>query len=318
MKKLLVFTAVAVVCLLPAGASDPGEPLDCSDWVSVEPGFTCSYFQHMTSDLPTANRFVPLHWPMTSLPDPYNFIAEDAVDNAGNLLFLRIVWPSGAAGCHEGGAYENRLELVRFDGNVERIIGYIDMHCGTTNTADRIVWRVGHDCRSAWGEFTAYGRLIFDDKNGRVLIPVISECIKRANPGDCQYLPQAWIMEIGGFATAFEILQSYTPTSGPLSFRVPAIPEGMAAAEYFDTYYGTLATVGDWSQAQPMQCGYPASAPSVGDYLTVADTLPTPAGGQGYYYVTAVTYQGETRYGRNGAGGVLTGRDPVVLPACSQ
>ena len=35
----------------------------------------------------------------------------------------------------------------------------------------------------------------------------------------------------------------------------------------------------------------PVTPPSVGDYLTVADTLPTPAAGQGYYYVTAETYQ---------------------------
>ena len=77
---------------------------------------------------------------------------------------------------------------------------------------------------------------------------------------------------------------------------------------------GTLATVGDWSQLQPLQCGYPASPPSVGNYLTVADPLPTPSPGQGYYYVTAVNYQGQTRYGRQRTSGVLSGRDPGVLP----
>ena len=40
---------------------------------------------------------------------------------------------------------------------------------------------------------------------------------------------------------------------------------------------------------------YPSAAPQVGDYLTVADTVPTPAPGQGVYYVTAATYQGATR-----------------------
>ena len=87
-------------------------------------------------------------------------------------------------------------------------------------------------------------------------------------------------------------------------------------SEPVDTYWGDLATVGDWSQAQPLQCGYPATAPSVGDYLTVDDTLPTPAPSHGYYYVTAVNYQGDIRYGRKLSGGVLTGRDPAVLPAC--
>jgi len=96
------------------------------------------------------------------------------------------------------------------------------------------------------------------------------------------------------------------------------MPEGFPAADYFDTYYGDLATVGDWSQAQPLQCGYPATVPSVGDYLEVADPLPNPEPGHGRYYVTAVTHQGQRRYGRKSSGGVLSGRDPAVLPTCGQ
>ncbi len=59
-----------------------------------------------------------------------------------------------------------------------------------------------------------------------------------------------------------------------------------------------------------------AAAPAVGDYLTVADTLPELKLGQGCYFVTAVTHLSETRYGRKSSGGVLTGRDPAVLPEC--
>ena len=70
-------------------------------------------------------------------------------------------------------------------------------------------------------------------------------------------------------------------------------------------------------QAQPLHRAYPATAPSVGDYLTVDDTLPRPAPNRGYYYVTAVNYQGQRRYGRQSNGGVLSGRDPAVLPGCS-
>jgi hypothetical protein len=94
--------------------------------------------------------------------------------------------------------------------------------------------------------------------------------------------------------------------------------EGFQFADWFDTYYGTLATVGDWSQFQPLQCGYPALQPSVGDYLTVADPLPTPSPGNGYYYITAVNHMGETRHGRRRSGGVLSGRDPAVLPNCPE
>ena len=121
-----------------------------------------------------------------------------------------------------------------------------------------------------------------------------------------------------GFTTTFEILQTYTPTASALGFRVPYMPEGFQYADYFDTFYGALDTVGDWSQAQPLQCGYPATAPEVGDYLTVSDTLPTPSPGQGYYYVTAVHCAGETRYGRKRDSGVLSGRDPGVLAGCGE
>ena len=126
------------------------------------------------------------------------------------------------------------------------------------------------------------------------------------------------LTEIRGFTTTFEILQTYQPPANEISFRVPYMPEGFQFADHFDTYYGDLATVGDWSKAQPLQCGYPATAPSPGDYLTVTDTLPTPPPGKGYYYVTAVTHRGQTRYGRKSSGGVLTGRDPAVLPGCSE
>ena len=96
------------------------------------------------------------------------------------------------------------------------------------------------------------------------------------------------------------------------------MPEGFQHADFFDTYYGDINTVGDWSQVQPLQCGFPATSPSTGDYLTVADTLPALKQDQGRYYVTAVTHQGQARYGRKSSGGVLTGRDPGFLPACSE
>ena len=73
-----------------------------------------------------------------------------------------------------------------------------------------------------------------------------------------------------------------------------------------------------FTKAQPLQCGYPATVPTVGDYLTVGDTLPTPTPNLGYYFVTAAVYQGETRYGRKAIDGVLTGRDPALLPSCSE
>ena len=73
----------------------------------------------------------------------------------------------------------------------------------------------------------------------------------------------------------------------------------------------------DFTQAHPLQCGYPAAPPHVGDYLAVADTVLTPAPGQGVYYVTAASYQGATRYGRKQTSGRMSGRDPALLPVCA-
>ena len=49
-----------------------------------------------------------------------------------------------------------------------------------------------------------------------------------------------------------------------------------------------------------------------------ADTPPTQSFGQGYYYVMAVTYLGERRYGRECVNGVLSGSDPAVLLTCGR
>jgi hypothetical protein len=93
----------------------------------------------------------------------------------------------------------------------------------------------------------------------------------------------------------------------------------MERVDYFDTYYGTVEKPLDLAQAQPLRCGYPETGPGpeIGDYLTVPDTVPTPAPGHAIYYLTAATYMGETRAGRKAnAAGRLTGRDPSPLPAC--
>src|SRR5437867_8573977 len=125
-----------------------------------------------------------------------------------------------------------------------------------------------------------------------------------------------WIMALDGLPTLFEILQTYTPTATDLGFRVPAHPEGLRSADHFDTYWGHVSDLPDFTQAHPMQCHYPATPPSVGDYLTVADTSPLPAAGQANYIVTAVTDGTQRRYGRKLINGVMSGRDPALLPGC--
>ena len=43
MRRLLIPLLFAVTPF-PASASNPGEPLDCSDWVFLEPGLSCTDF----------------------------------------------------------------------------------------------------------------------------------------------------------------------------------------------------------------------------------------------------------------------------------
>jgi hypothetical protein len=154
------------------------------------------------------------------------------------------------------------------------------------------------------------GGVHFDAVNGFVVVPMGSFCV-----GSCTYSSTHWVAAISGFAPLFEILTSYSPI-GSVAFRVPSHPEGLQGTDHFDTYYGPLTASKDFSHAQPLRCNYPATIPQPGDYLE-AGIVPDPPSRQGYYYVTAATYQGETRYGRKRENGVLSGRDPAGLPPCA-
>jgi hypothetical protein len=274
MGKSLPFV-LALLIAMPALASSPGEPLDCSDWVFLEPGLSCGNFHAYPSYVIGLG--------------PYRVF-----DNKRNLYRLRDVpmMPCGATA-------PSRVEIQRTTTGMEwSTVAYIESRCNDPASSN------------VDGVYSNNG-LLFDPPTGRLLADLTLS-------GGSMYDTAGWVPVISGFATLFDILQTYESTAGPISFRVPDMPEGFQYADHFDTYYGDLATVGDWSQAKPLQCDYPASPPAVGDYLTVEDMSPPLESGQGRYYVTAVTYQGQTRYGRKSSGGVLTGRDPAVLPVCDQ
>ncbi len=278
-------TAVVVLALafVPVIASEPGQPLDCSDWVAVESGYSCSVYLATTTCDGWLNR-----WPGGNVE----------VDNEGRLLRIR---PTGLdTPC--GGA--TRTDVVVLQGGIETLIGYFSDRCISPITSGYIDSTENTTpCTSDEGVFK------FDRIDGRLILPLISHGVNP--PATVQ-----WVAVINGFTSAAEIFQSFEPLQSALGFRVPAQPEGLPAADSFDTYHGNLATLPDWTQAQPLQCDYPQTSPSVGDYLTVADTLPDPAPGSGRYYVTAVHHQEETRFGRQFIGGALSGRNPETLPVC--
>jgi hypothetical protein len=224
-------------------------------------------------------------------------------DNAGRQIFARIDRVSVPLDCG-GSSQPNhlRLSIRALDENgVESVIAFQEERCGAPGSDNFDMFPLNEGARN----------VTFDAVNGILRIHNSYSCY----PGNCYNGSR--LMAIHGFATTFDVLQSYSPQPALLGFRVPAMPEGMAGADHFDTYWGPLAHPLDFTQAHPLACNYPATAPHVGDYLNVADTVPTPTPGQGVYYVTSATYQGATRYGRKAIAGRLTGRDPALLPACA-
>jgi hypothetical protein len=98
---------------------------------------------------------------------------------------------------------------------------------------------------------------------------------------------------------------------------VPVRPEGLPGADSFAVYAGDVRTTADLSQAAPLQCTVPAArAPMPGEQLTVSDTLPDPAAGDGRYYVAAVRHGAQIRAGRSNIAGQLQGRNSETLPGC--
>lgn len=292
----IVTFALLVLFLVPTWASQPGRPLDCSDWVVDSPGLSCRVFavQRVLGgdcEMP-GGRSLPCSFPTAD----WAFF-----DNEGRLIGVETEVYSQCG-------FRPMMRYSIRDLKTGASLAQIDERCveSATSTADMI-------------QFNGF---TFDAHGGVLLVALrdwchsFSDCPGYLDPSESAAIE--WIMELSPFSTTFDLLQTYTPTNNAISFRVPYMPEGFQYADYFDTYWGDLETVGDWSQAQPLQCGYPATAPSVGDYLTVEDTLPTLAPGQGYYYVTAVNYQGQRRYGRQSNDVVLTGRDPGVLPMCER
>jgi hypothetical protein len=273
-----------LVSLSATFASQPGQPLDCSDWVSEISGYSCEELS------------VPFDRRGSNL----------AVDNQGFKLYIDRA--------------DGNFKLARLDpsSGVQQVIGRIDTRDAPNSSCDQIdgTPMCPAETLTPWqchGSLWQSEVVVFDPIGGTLLIPVISSspCGNTPNYSDTYHT-----LRIRGFATLFDVLQTYTPPPSQLSFRVPYMPEGLGGVDHFDTYYGPLTKPIDFTQAHPLQCAYPATPPHVGDYETVSDTLPTPGPDSGYYYVTAATYQGQTRYGRKTTNGHLSGRDPSLLPAC--
>jgi hypothetical protein len=277
MKK--TFSVMMIVLCQAAWASDPGEPIDCADFVFHEPGHTCSIQEEC---------FAPPS-------DECDQIGTAGLyDNEGRLLTLESTET----------IFGSRIELTARDAGGTTVIAEI---AGRENPllSTRDFVRPPNPTMS------------FDAVNGVLVITLQSSCFAD-NGGTCTYVARGWRAEIPGFTPLLDIFQSYEPASSSLSFVVPKHPEGLATADFFDTFVGVLPV--DFAEAQGLECGITApdgTAPVAGDLIMVADTLPQPSLGEGYWYVTAVNEAGSFRYGRASTSGTLHGRDPALFPTCS-
>ncbi|HEY3175777.1 MAG TPA: hypothetical protein VGK94_08465 [Candidatus Polarisedimenticolia bacterium] len=123
------------------------------------------------------------------------------------------------------------------------------------------------------------------------------------------------VIAISGFPPLFDTLLTFVPSGQALSILTPAHPEGFRSADSLQVWTGNVHTLPDWSQAQALTCSA-AINPTPGQVVTVPDTLPAPAAGEGRYYIAAATHGLDRRLGRQSVNGILSARDPSSLPTC--
>ena len=150
---------VAFACSA-AIASEPDTPINCSDWVFLQPGYACSE-RRVCDDTAFGQGC---------------FVGDDRmqIDVAGGLLWYHR-FPNGTF-C--GPVALHRVEIVR-DTDTRTVIGYVDERCvepgGTYGTRNDLV--------------ATYGGLRFDSSNGQLLL-TFESATDGAIGGTYPYLPR--------------------------------------------------------------------------------------------------------------------------------
>ncbi len=180
------------------------------------------------------------------------------------------------------------------------------------------ILRITQRIEPVFGEVTklqATSRWEVDVSNGTLLIGLSGQCLSSACVAESDTHEHLGLIRISGLPGLFAIASTFTP-SGALSFRIPAIPEGLPSGDHYDVYAGDLADLPDLSRAQGIGCDV-AAGQQTGDWIVFEDPLPPPGPGAGRYYLTAVVSGSETRAGRRCESGALSGRDASTLPGCA-
>lgn len=293
MHRLVIATWFLLLVAPCAHASQPGQPLDCTDWVILAEGLRCETL------VPFPCGYIPGQEKNSACYVGNN---ARAVDNANALLrFKRVDTPTS---CGTSTLY--RSVVLEYRGDVEHVLAYVDDRCVTT--APLQIDRFHPDGHNSGDHSDG---VIFDPIAGR-LIFAASQSLESPGIGYVGYS----LVALAGFTTLNEVTMTYVPSQGSFAYRLPIQPEGLQAAAQYNTYWGRVALPLDLANAHPLQCAYPSSPANPGDYLQITAPVPTPTPGSANYILTSVTYQGQTRAGRKASGGRLSGRDASRLPAC--
>jgi hypothetical protein len=181
-------SAPAIALLLPALASNPGEPLDCDDWVFNEPGLSCAQY------------------PCEGTPCDDGL--SRVVDNDGRTLAFRRTDIGGECGCL--GTSGGRWELVAWEDGTQSVVAYLEDRCDQQSPG--VMQRfLGRDYRTWYA-------VLFDDKQGVVSLPGEIACSDCSPTHDCpegQPPQEGTVFQLSGFTTTFEVLQTQLPQGPP-------------------------------------------------------------------------------------------------------
>ena len=170
-KKL--FLAILAVVWVPAWASEPGQPLDCSDWVFNDPGLSCSD---------------AIPYPCATVNAGFCVVGNQGeIDNEGNIYRLQEI-RGELASC--GNRELIRLKLLRFDGETEDVVGFVDERClSPANDEVDAISKVG---------------LTFDEVYGKLFMSLVIRA-------SISYEEGRWVAVVDGFATLAEALEDQLP-----------------------------------------------------------------------------------------------------------
>lgn len=159
----------AICLLLLAASTTRAAPIDCTDWVFIDPALSCSVLLGFT--VPDQEQERP--W--------WNRGEDLAVDNEGHMLVVQQLSP------------DHRIEILRRTADFQvELLGYLETNRNNGIWLDRVRLETG--------------RFVFDPIGGRLIVPLRSTCAGTSCPGAAPYGGGTWVAAITGFRTLHDTL----------------------------------------------------------------------------------------------------------------